>query len=152
MEDQHLVTYCGLYCGDCPARRGRIADLARDLRKELRRVHFERDAQVLAQVSFFREFKDYGTCYDVLGAMVKYRCKRSCKDGGGPPSCKIRSCCQRKRFIGCWECADFEDCEKFEWLLPVHGDAYLKNLRKIRKKGIEGFLQGKRLWHSKRRN
>ena len=32
-EDKNLIAYCGLYCEDCPIHRGKIADLARDLRK-----------------------------------------------------------------------------------------------------------------------
>jgi len=40
-ENKNLLAYCGLYCGDCFAykgkiAKGKIADLARDLRKELR--------------------------------------------------------------------------------------------------------------------
>ena len=34
-QDKNLVAYCGLYCGDCPMYKGKIADLARDLRKIL---------------------------------------------------------------------------------------------------------------------
>ena len=34
-QDKNLVAYCGLYCGDCPIYKGKIADLARDLRKIL---------------------------------------------------------------------------------------------------------------------
>lgn len=30
-----------------------------------------------------------------------------------------------------------------------HGDAHLKNLRKIRKQGIDRFLEGKKHWYSK---
>jgi len=33
--DSNLITYCGLYCGDCFGHKGDIADLARDLRKKL---------------------------------------------------------------------------------------------------------------------
>ena len=27
-ENDHLISYCGLYCGDCFAHKGTIADLA----------------------------------------------------------------------------------------------------------------------------
>jgi hypothetical protein len=42
-----LVAYYGLYCGDCPSHQGKVADLARNLRKELRRVKFDRMAQAI---------------------------------------------------------------------------------------------------------
>lgn len=48
---------------------------------------------------YFKEFKDYEQCYTVLGAMVKLRCSRVCKEGGGPPFCKIRKCCEKKNKI-----------------------------------------------------
>ena len=41
-EQKELIAYCGLYCGDCFAYQGKIADLARDLRKELRQSKFDK--------------------------------------------------------------------------------------------------------------
>jgi len=45
---------------------------------------------------------------------------------------------------GCWECEEFEMCDKLDFLKPIHGDAHLKNPRKIKKQGIDRFLKGKR--------
>jgi len=42
MKDENLVTYCGLYCGDCFNYTGSIADMARDLRKELRKINLQK--------------------------------------------------------------------------------------------------------------
>ncbi len=78
-----MISYCGLYCSECPNHTGRIADLARDLRKELRSVRFDKTAESLSELSFFTMFKDYYACYAVLGAMVKLRCNHACRDGGG---------------------------------------------------------------------
>ncbi len=144
LEDKNLIAYCGLYCGDCFNYKGEIADLSRDLRKKLREVKFDRVSLGLSR--FFKEFKDYQQCYEVLGAMVRLRCKRTCRGEGGPPSCKIRNCCQKKSILGCWECKEFETCEKLDFLKPIHEDAHLKNIRKIKKQGIDKFLEGKRYW------
>jgi len=141
-ENKNLVSYCGLYCGDCFNYRGEIADLARDLRKVLRKYKFAEVAKVIP----FKEFKNYEVCYETLGAMVKLRCKRACRGGGGPPFCKIRDCCREKGIEGCWECDEFEICKKLNFLTAVHGDAHLKNLRKIKRVGLEDWLSGKRLW------
>ena len=149
IENKNLVAYCGLYCGDCFAHKGKIADLARDLRKELRQSRFDKTAESLSNFSFFRVFKNYSQCYGVLGALVKFRCKNACRGGGGPPFCKMRKCCQKKGIEGCWECDEFEKCEKLEFPESNHGDAHMKNLRKIRKKGIDNFLKGKRYWYTK---
>ncbi len=150
-EPKDLVAWCGLYCGDCFGYQGRLADLARDLRKELRRARFDRTAEFMATIPLFKVFESYGQCYEVLGALVKLRCKKACRGGGGPPRCRIRSCCQKNGFEGCWECAAFARCEKLTTLEPVHGDAHLKNLRKLKREGVEEFLAGKRHWYSKKR-
>jgi len=60
----------------------------------------------------------------------------------------MRKCCQKKGIQGCWECSGFETCEKLHFLVPSHGDAHVKNLRKLKKKGKKGFIDGERLWYS----
>ena len=57
--------------------------------------------------------------------------------------------CTKKEIEGCWLCEEFEDCEKLDFLNPVHGDAHVKNLRKIKARGKQDFIKGKRLWFSK---
>ena len=148
-EGRELLANCGLYCGDCPGYRGQMADLARDLRKELRQSKFDRMAEALAEVPFFAAYKKYSDCYEVLGAMAKFRCKQTCRGGGGPPFCKMRKCSEKKGIEGCWECDDFETCEHLDFLAPGHGDAHIRNLKSLRKKGVDAFIEGKRLWYSK---
>ncbi len=140
------VAFCGLYCGDCFGHRGKVADLARDLRKELRDSRFKAFADFMAGTGFGKVYKDYDACYEVLGAMVKFRCRRGCRDGGGPPQCKIRNCCRKKGLEGCWECGEFESCSRLDFLRGVHGDAHLKNLRILARKGPQEFVRGKRHW------
>jgi hypothetical protein len=145
-ENRDLIAYCGLYCGDCYMYQGMIADLARDLRKELRQAKFDKRAETMSETSFFATFKNYPQCYELLGEMVKFRCKRTCHGGGGLPICKIRDCCQKKGVDGCWQCDDFETCKKLDFLKTFHGDAHLKNLRTLKKAGVDSFLEGKRNW------
>ena len=139
MNNTELVAYCGLYCGDCPFHRGKIADLARDLRKELRQSGFEKLASVA-------RIKNYPECYQALGGMVRIRCKKACRDGGGNPFCKIRLCAREKGYAGCWECETTGSCKKLSFLAKYHDDAYLKNLGMIKKGGLDKFLTGKRAW------
>ena len=145
-KPQELIACCGLYCGECFAREGKIADLARDLRKELRQTRFDKIAEVFSKMSWFRAFKDYPQCYDVLGAMVKVRCRKACRQGGGNPYCKIRACCEKKKIDGCWQCEEFVTCGELEFLEAAHGDAHIRNLRKLKKKGVKEFLKGKKHW------
>ncbi len=148
-EQRDLVAYCGLYCGDCPGYTGRIPDLARDLRKELRKFRYDKMAVALSELAIFTMFKNYQQCYEVLGGMVKLRCKHACKGGGGNPYCKIRKCCQKKGIEGCWLCDEFETCAKLDALNAVHGIAHIRNLRKIKRIGIDGFLEGQKFWYAK---
>jgi len=149
MNNNELIAYCGLYCGDCIGYRQKAAVLSRDLRKELRETKFEKTAEYLSTMPFFSKYKNYKECYEVLGEIVKMRCKRACRGGGGPPFCKMRKCCQKKGFKGCWECDEFETCKKLDFLKPNHGDAHIKNLRRIKKQGLDKFLIGKRDWYCK---
>ena len=148
-SNEELIAYCGLYCGECFSNEGKIADLSRDLRKELRRFRFEKTAENLSRIPFFKTFENYPECYEVLGALVKLRCRKGCRNGGGNPTCAMKVCCNRKGYKGCWECDDFEDCKKMEFLKINHGDAHIKNMRKIKRKGTKEFLAGKKLWYSK---
>ena len=145
-EDQKLIAYCGLYCGDCHGYKGRVPNLARDLRKELRDTKYDKFAKGISRYDFGKILKKYNDCYQVLGAMVKFRCNLGCRQGGGPPFCKIRKCCQKAGIQGCWECDELETCDKLDFLKGVHGDGHIKNLKKIRKKGVKEFQKGKRYW------
>ena len=145
-KKEDLIAYCGLCCLDCHGYQQKVPDLSRDLRKELRQSKYKKFAAFLSQYNFGKAFKDYDKCYEVLGAMAKFRCHKVCKNGGGPPFCKMRKCCQKKELGGCWECETFEDCKKLDFLRGVHDDGHIKNLRIIKKKGKSEFLKGKRNW------
>jgi len=144
-----MIAPCGIYCAECPNHTGVIADMARDLRKELRTVRYDKTAEALSGLSWFKAFEKYPDAYEVLGAMVKLRCKRGCKDGGGNPGCKIRKCAEKKGYDGCWECDEFKNCNKLAYLEPAHGSGHLKNLASIKKNGKDGFLEGKIYWYVK---
>jgi len=137
------IAYCGLYCGDCFFYKAEIADLAKELRKKLREAKLDKHYKEFAK--FAKEFENFPQCYQVLGAMLKMRCK-GCRNGGGPPFCRIRKCCQRKNYEGCWQCDEFEECKKLDFLKTTHGGAHIKNLRKIKKYGKNAFIRGKRYW------
>jgi hypothetical protein len=144
-EEKKLVAYCGLYCGDCFGYDGKIANLAKELRQELRLAKFDKMAKGIP----FKAFENYQECYDVLGALVKLKCKSACKGGGGNPFCKIRKCCRKKGLEGCWECTEIETCKKLDSLKTNHGQAHIMNLKRIRKLGLDQFITGKKDWYVK---
>jgi hypothetical protein len=140
------IAYCGLCCFDCHGHKGKIPDLARDLKKELKKAHYEKFAGSIAKIPIGKPFEYYDQCVELLGTMAKFRCTKGCRGGGGPPFCEIRKCCRAKKIDGCWECGEFSGCGKLKFLEPVHGEGHLKNLRAIQKKGVEAFLAGNRYW------
>jgi hypothetical protein len=140
---EKMAAYCGLYCGDCAFHAGTIPDLARDLRAELRRVRLDKVSEVIT----FLDAEAYRRTYEFLGTLVKLRCK-GCKAGSRSRYCHIAQCAIGKEYEGCWECPEFADCGKLEFLVPVHGDAHLRNLRRIRKVGVEEWVAGRPLWYN----
>ena len=148
-DQEKLISYCGLCCGDCSGYRGTIANLARDLRKELERERFADLAKVLAKIPFFKALGGFAQCCAVLETLPKLRCKKTCRGNGGPPYCEIRMCNRDKGFDGCWQCDTFQTCAKLDFLKPGHGDAHLRNLSKIRRQGAAAFVTGKRYWRTK---
>ena len=143
--DDTAVAYCGLCCDDCFAHKGRLAEMAKEMRQELRAERFDITVKGLP----FPVFKKYPECYEVLGALVKLKCRPGCRGGGGNPFCAVRRCAQKKGYEGCWQCDVFTECKKLDFLKANHGDACLKNLARLKKSGVEGFLAGKRDWYVK---
>ncbi len=139
-----LIGYCGMYCGDCPAYTQRMANLAADLRAEFRHYRFGEQAELMAKEPFFKDFLHYDDCYRLLGTIMKLRCTKLCKGGGGPPKCKIRNCARKKGFDGCWQCGEFTACKNLDILKDSYGSANIKNLKKLKKEGPQAFVKGKR--------
>ena len=142
MKKTELIAYCGLYCATCPSHTQEVADLARDLRKELRRNKFAKYSDFLSKMPGFGAFENYEIGYELLGAMTKIRCKHKyCRAGGWGGGCKIKKCAKQNKLTGCWECDKFEKCKKLK-ALEINGDkTHLKNLRKIRRLGPRGFVK-----------
>ena len=141
-KDSKLIGYCGLYCGNCILRIGEVADLAGQLLEKFQEIKFEEWAKGLASLSKeLKAFENYESCYEILEAWQEMRCGKVCKEGGGGASCKIRICCQNKNIEGCWECEEYEDCKKLAWLRPINGEINIDNIRKIRREGIDKFIE-----------
>jgi hypothetical protein len=144
--EKELIAYCGLYCADCFGYQGKIAELAKELRAELRQVKMDKMVQGIP----FIKSENYKQCYEVLGTLVRLKCKSACRGGGGNPFCKIRKCCQKKELQGCWECDAYETCTKLDTLKTNHGTAHLKNLKKLAMKDVDEFLTGKTYWYTEK--
>ena len=148
MNSESQIAYCGLFCGDCVIRNGKLSTLANELLSQVHKPEFEKLAKGLPKImpDSFEALSDLKKCIYVLESMTHLDCFKICKDGGGGSSCSIRVCCQGKHIEGCWCCDEFETCEVLSWIDPVHKDAHRQNIRIIREKGIEAFLEGMKHW------
>ena len=136
-----LTAYWGLYCGDCLRYRSKFTELARGLMSELQAVRFDRYAEVKS--AFVKELEHYEECRQVLDAIVKLECDTPCRVGGDGclQPCEIKRCVQSKHLEGCWECGEFEGCNKFESFKLFHGDTAKENLRKIKEYGLSVWAE-----------
>jgi hypothetical protein len=141
MKDQDLTAYCGLYCGDCIRFQCRASDLSALLLVELERSHFQEYSKVKRHHA--KELQDYESMIEVLKRISAIKCEVPCRLGGegcnGP--CQITKCVKDKAIQGCWNCPEFEGCNKLDFLKPFHGDAPLKNLRKIKEFGVDTWAK-----------
>ena len=125
-----LLGYCGLNCAECFSYKMTVSEAAKSLRRELRAAKLK---DAWKDIPFLGEYEAFKKSLDGLAML---RCTKACREGGGNPWCKIRKCCQKKEIVGCWECAEFEACNKLQ-------ERYLKNIKKIRKVGIDAFIGAK---------
>ena len=140
--DKNLVAYCGLYCGDCPGYTGIVADKASELREVLQKTGFDTFARQIPDP----KFKHYAEFDECLCAITETRCPAICRERGDDAKCDIRECSIERGYDGCWECGEFEDCQKLTRLTAVHKDAHINNLRIIAKEGISALVENKRRW------
>jgi len=121
-----LMAYCGLDCSKCFGYKKTISEAAKGLRRTMRA---EKIKQVWPSIPFLGDYDSFKKSLDALASM---RCK-GCLEGGGPPWCKIRTCCRKRGYESCAQCDEFESCEKLAFLEPGHKDEHLKSLRKLSK-------------------
>ena len=139
--EKELLASCGIYCGDCLGYTGVIADAAEKFKKVLEKYQFEKSARAI----FPEQFKDYDKIFDKIVFMSGLRCPMVCRERKDDDvDCEIRSCCKSKGFFACYECDDFEICEKLKIMEGLHYEAMTKNLKEIKAMGLlEWMKKGK---------
>ncbi len=135
MESKTLTAYCGLYCGDCPRWNAEFSTLAGKLLNILESSSFSKYAK-LSGLEYTQ------TTIPFLKQLKGLNCEISCRQGGdgcGETACEIKKCIEEKALEGCWECQDFKDCRKMDFLKPFCGEAPVKNLQKVKKYGLDNW-------------
>lgn len=114
------IAYCGLCCPEC--YKMKVAKAAEVLKKELE----------LAKTKGAKFLRDLPILEKDLDNLIKLRCQKFCRQGGGNSNCQIKRCCKERNIIGCWECLSFKKCLKLK-------PQFVENLKKIKKSGPTVF-------------
>lgn len=139
MNEKELTTHCGIYCGDCPRYQAGFSDMSGELLEEFEKSNFSKLAEVIATKN--EMFKQYPDMITLLQIIRDLKCDVSCRQGGGlGESCGVIKCNREKDIEGCWDCGAFEHCDKLDFLKPFCHDAPIKNLKKIKKLGVERWV------------
>ena len=135
---EDLSTYCGLYCGACGVKNGRIRDTATALKQLLDMYAYPEWAPMMAE--WFPETKHYPEFDAVLKWVATQDCP-GCRGGGGNPECAIRICAKGRGYVGCWECAEIDrDCETLREIAGGYPEL-MDNLRQIALDGLQAWEQ-----------
>ena len=126
IKNRNLIGFCGIDCSLCFAYRQTVSEAAKSLRRELRAVKLK---NFWHEIPFLGKYEPFKKSLDGLAML---RCPRGCRGGGGNPWCKIRKCCQKKKFWSCGECEIIETCEKLATISKGYKNANLKNLEALK--------------------
>lgn len=153
MSTRQNTAYCGIYCPDCIHFRNRYSHMARELEDHLKEIEFDRYAEISSP--FGQGLSNWKQFAEVLHELAGTQCNNPCRPGDGCSGkpCKIMLCCQQKGFEGCWECPDTSGCDKFDFLEPRCGQMPRKNIEKIKKHGMENWIENRHhfyIWQKNR--
>jgi hypothetical protein len=130
MTDLTLVTYCGLYCGLCSSRK-RIPQKAQDLKNSMAEEGYDTWGTGIPKFTEFWEFLN-NLCDPETSCA-------GCRQGGGPPFCSIRTCCQQKNVDVCPFCEEYP-CYRIKEL----GKGYptlISDGKRMKRIGIEEWIE-----------
>lgn len=161
--DEKLVCPCGLTCCDCLFYKTEIYDAANQLKDLLEKHNLVKflticsrpeSLEVLGEhlgvengqvensfSSSFETFKHLPEFMTVLDGLINLQCKSTCKEvggcsiGGNKHECKALQCIRAKGYEGCWQCDEFETCDKLSMLKRNYGYVIEENLKIIKEKG-----------------
>lgn len=131
VDELRLLGICGLYCGLC-AHRNQIPQRAKLLRETL---HEEGWPSWYKYVDSMKE--TFPVFWDFLEGLVKLDC--TCRTGGGPPDCKIRTCAKEKAVDVCPLCTEYP-CDLIEGLAE-HYVMVIQDGKRLRKIGLKKWVE-----------
>lgn len=143
-EKRRYVSFCGSYCRTCDWFTGKIRSTfqsALDLVDEY--GGFGRWLEGRVDIEHFREGLRI-----LANTSIDSGCKADIAENPEDDRCEIRQCCFQKGFDLCSECSEFP-CELLESNPGVIKFGCIENLRQIKEKGIEYWINGQLREHCK---
>ena len=130
-ERRRLLAYCGIYCGLC-AKRSRIPQLARRLREAMEDEGWDK---WYVDVEAYRE--SFPTFWSFLKRLEQNGC--ACREGGGPPGCRVRRCAMERGVEACPLCPEYP-CEMIK-VIAEHNPTLIHDGMRMRRIGIERWIE-----------
>lgn len=163
--DRKLVCPCGLTCCDCLFYKEEIYETASKLKELIEQHQLDKFLKICSNNKnwevmgdhlgldedqlwygigkHFDVFKKLPEFMNVLNHIISLQCKTTCQEAGGCSiggnlhECKALECIRSKKYDGCWQCSEFESCDKLTFLKNGYGYVIAENLRTVKEKGIE---------------
>jgi len=134
VKKNYSYAYCGVYCGQCANGNGKVKITAGELKRLVDIVRYEwlelPDVKPGFRFSEFRKGLEW---------FAAAQCPK-CQEGGGPPFCETRKCCQEKDLQSCLLCTDFLTCKNTVY----HRETYpfvIQSHQRVKEVGFDGWLE-----------
>ncbi len=119
---KNQIGYCGIWCGSCPGGNGVSMEFTKKYEDFVKKSQLEKWAPKTFDFSEFMKG---------LAAIQTMPSCTGCLNGGGNPTCKIRTCASKKKIVNCSQCDQLLACRNFEALEKTHPNIK-DDLRKMR--------------------
>lgn len=162
--EEIFVCPCGLTCCDCLFYKREVFETAQKFKETIKKYDFDKFLMILSQSNswkflgehfhlseksawdkfgkYFDSFKQIPEFLNILDNIIEIQCKTTCNEAGGcsfggsTNECNTLKCIKSKGFDGCWQCGEFEFCDKLQLLKRNYGHVIEENLKTVKNKGI----------------
>ena len=134
-ETQRQLSYCGIYCGDCPMYTREISRTSEKLENLTAQAGFNQMAEYLPDMAWYTEFKEK------LAWFRENVVCDGCRSDGRQyhEGCTLRDCCSARGIDFCPNCDNYpcNTVEEFKAQSPYFAD----NMKRIREVGVDAYIE-----------
>lgn len=161
--DKKFICPCGLVCTDCLFYKPEIYESAQKLRNTITDSQLDVFLTSISETDswksianhlngeqsdfkkYFEVFRNFQDFMNILEGLTKLQCKSTCRETGGCSmggklhKCEAVKCIQSKGYEGCWECQDYNQCKKLNFVKKVYGDTINETFSIMRADGSQAL-------------